>query len=280
MPPPESAPELGPLAVLLLALVQGLTEFLPVSSSGHLVLAQALLGLTRDGLALDVALHVGTLLAVVAFYRRDLRRLAGEALAGSWRELGLLAAGSLPAAAVGLGFGGFFSRLFHSPVAAGAGLCATAGILAWGERARRRSERVPVPPEHLAAPRDVGLADALWIGAGQALAIFPGVSRSGTTIAVGLRRGLKPEVAARFSFLLSVPVIGGAALLELPAAFEHGFEGMGSGVVLAAVGVAAVVGWGALAVLIGTLRRGAFVWFAAYCAAVGAVALGLSLRGG
>ncbi len=270
-------PGLGPAGVLALAVVQGLAEFLPISSSGHLVLAQTAMGLTRGGLTLDVALHVGTLVAVVAYYRRDLAFLVREALAGRVQLVLSLAVGTLPAAVVGLALRGRFEALFHSVRPVGAFLLVTAGLLVWGEAARRRlAAGAAAPPAGVPGPagmRDPGLLDALWIGCAQALAILPGISRAGATIAVGLARGLSPESAARFSFLLSLPVVLGAALLELPRAVEEGFQACSRGSALLGMALAAGVGWASLALLVTTLRRGAFRWFAVYCAVVGVAAL-------
>ncbi|MEW6072931.1 MAG: undecaprenyl-diphosphate phosphatase, partial [Planctomycetota bacterium] len=201
------APALAGLGTLaLLALLQGLTEFLPVSSSGHLVLAQAALGLREPALAIDVALHGGTLLAVLAVYRADLRSIARDALQGRPRELLLLAVGSLPAAGVGIGLRSFVEEAFASPRLAAAGLLATALILGVGEAGRRRRARAGT-----AAAAVPGYAAALAIGTAQAVAILPGVSRSGSTIAAGLLLGLAPPAAARFYFLRSIPAVARAA---------------------------------------------------------------------
>ena len=264
-----------PVSLGLLAILQGLTEFLPVSSSGHLVLTQAALGTTGPALRLDVALHLGTLGAVLVGYRRDLAQIARDVLGGRLRELGLLFVGTLPAVFVGLFLRDFVHGLFESVRATAIGLCATSVILLLGERARRRGvarERALDAPDAPAAPgADVGVLDALLIGSAQACAILPGISRSGSTIACGLARGLAPQAAARFSFLLAIPAILGAAVLELPDAFGADAEAGGMGPAALAVGalIAGVVGYAALRALLAFLGRGAFAWFAAYCAALG-----------
>ena len=256
-----------PVSLGLLAILQGLTEFLPVSSSGHLVLTQAALGTTGPALRLDVALHLGTLGAVLVGYRRDLAQIARDVLGGRLRELGLLF--------VGLFLRDFVHGLFESVRATAIGLCATSVILLLGERARRRGvarERALDAPDAPAAPgADVGVLDALLIGSAQSCAILPGISRSGSTIACGLARGLAPQAAARFSFLLAIPAILGAAVLELPDAFGADAEAGGMGPAALAVGalIAGVVGYAALRALLAFLGRGAFAWFAAYCAALG-----------
>ncbi|HVS08781.1 MAG TPA: undecaprenyl-diphosphate phosphatase [Planctomycetota bacterium] len=269
---PEGA---GPsaAATFLLALVQGLTEFLPVSSSGHLVLIGEALDIQSTGLVLDVALHLGTLIAVVAFYRRDLLRMLLEAGSGGAREIALLFVASLPAAIAGLALHEEFSARFHDGRSAAFGLLATAVVLAVADRVRVARARGAPPLEEAGIPapaRAVGFADAVWIGIAQAVAILPGVSRSGTTISVGMMLGLAPERAARFSFLMSIPVIGGAVLLEGGRALRDPAPGLSPALVAWGVAVAALVGWAALRVLLAFVSRGAFAWFALYCAVLGA----------
>jgi len=264
----DSTPDLG--ALLVLALVQGVTEFLPVSSDGHLVLAQTLLGLTGSQLAVDVALHIGTLMAVLVVFRRDLLDVARRALAGDAREVGLLALGSVPAALCGLVFLKVIEGLFASGVAAAVGLLVTAAFLVVGERARRRALARAAAASTAQEERPLGWRDALWIGCFQALAILPGVSRSGTTMATALVRGASPRSAARFSFLLSIPAVGGAVLLEVPRLVREG--GFGPELGLAVV-VTFGVGVLALRFLLRFLGRGAFGWCAGYCTALGLTAL-------
>ena len=252
---------LSDFAVLsLLALIQGLTEFLPVSSSGHLVLTQSALKLDEPALVIDVALHVGTLLAVLVVYRRDIAGIARDLFAGKPRDVLLLAVGTLPAVAVALVFGSRLDALFGSPRIAAAGLLGTAVILLAGEFARRRGgggEERPVTWVH-----------ALVIGGAQALAILPGISRSGTTIACALMLGLAPRQAARFSFLLAIPAILGAAVLKFPEMRESGLGEDGAALLWAML-FAGFIGWGALRILLAFLGRGAFVWFAVYCVVLG-----------
>lgn len=245
----------------LLALIQGLTEFLPVSSSGHLVLTQQALDTTSTPMLVEVALHVGTLLAVVLVYRRSLLKIARDALSGHPRELLLIAVGTLPIVLVGLFAKDAIEELFDSPRAAAFGLLGTAAVLVVGERGRNRAES--------SEPLELGIGQALLLGCAQAVAILPGVSRSGSTIAAGLTMGLAPDRAARFSFLLSIPAICGAAILQLK---DYGEDTAGTpdvGVLIWAVLFAGFVGWGALRMLLAFLDKGAFLWFALYCAALG-----------
>ena len=258
-------------ALTFLALIQGLTEFLPISSSGHLVLCQAAMGVQEPALALDVALHVGTLLAVCIVYRADLARLVLGVFRGQLGEPALLLLGTLPAGLVGLSFKSEIEGMFHDPKVAATGLFATALALLAGEWARRR--RAGASPR--ASAGALSWRTALIVGSVQALAIVPGISRSGSTIAAGMLCGMRPKAAARFSFLLSIPAILGAAVLNVPDAMEQGLGG-GVGPILWAAGFAGFVGWGALRVLLAFLGRGAFAWFALYCAVLGAGALAFS----
>ena len=254
-------------SILVQAVVQGLTEFLPVSSSGHLVLAREVLGTEGPGLVQSIALHLGTLVAVLVVYARDLRRLVQDALGGDWRGILVIGLGTLPAVAVGLFLKRHFEAQLEDPTLAAVGLLVTSALLVWGERCRRRSVRRRGAGTQ---PRtEPGWIDALVIGSFQALAILPGISRSGSTIASGISRGLEPGVAARFSFLLSIPAIGGAALLEGLDAVEGGLGGVEPGTLLLGAAVSAAVGWCALRLLLVLLERAAFLWFAFYCAALG-----------
>lgn len=280
----------GPAAVLLLAVLQGLTEFLPVSSSGHLLLARLALEVREAGLALDVALHVGTLGAVAWAYRADLGRLVRELASGRPRMLLWLLVATLPIAVAGLSLRAVIAGAAQHSAVAGVGFLVTATVLLAGEAGRRRAEAGnegraggddPVgraggtggdgrQPDAFGSP---SFADAVALGLAQAVAIVPGISRSGTTIAVGLVRGMPAVQAARLSFLMSMPAVAGAALVELPGAFEQGFGDLPSGLVLGAALLAGLVGWAALRTLLLVLSRGALRWFAAYCALLGALTL-------
>jgi undecaprenyl-diphosphatase len=249
---------------ILLGILQGLTEFLPVSSSGHLVLAQELLaGFDAPAAAFDVLLHGGTLAAVLVYFRADLFEIIGGLAhpgKGGWRLPILLVAGSVPAGIVGVFFPDLITPLFSVPGVATFGLLATSCILAAAWWIRGRGHRLM---------GDLTIAGSLLIGAAQALAIIPGISRSGSTIAMGMFIGLSGREAARFSFLLSIPAIGGALMLE--------------GGVLAGTGLpmpyvagalsAALVGWASIAFLMKLLNRENLLPFAVYCAVVGILSL-------
>lgn len=198
--------------VLVLALVQGLTEFLPISSSAHLVIPAIVFGWPDQGLAFDVAVHVGTLSAVLLYYRRDLAgmavdwagSLAGRGHTQQSRLVWYLVLATVPAGLVGL-FGGAFIETHLRSLPVIAATTAVFGVLL-GVADRRAAGAVP---------RSITLPLALGIGLAQALAPVPGVSRSGVTITAGLLLGLSRQSAARFSFLLSIPVIASAGLLLL-----------------------------------------------------------------
>ncbi len=242
-----------------MGLVQGLTEFLPVSSSGHLVLAQEYLGIGTPGIVVEAALHVATVFAVVVYFRRRLITIFRGAAGGTggWlRFVALIAVASLPAGVVGLTLGDKIEPLFESNRAVGVALLFTAAVLLTSSLFRRRR----------ATLAELGFAGALAVGVAQALAIAPGVSRSGMTIVAGLLVGLAGAEAATFSFLLSVPAILGAAALE--ATKTEGFHGNWAALGFAFV-VAFVVGLGAIYAVLKSLRGRGFGWFGAYCAALG-----------
>ncbi len=250
------------LYLLLLAVVQGLTEFLPVSSSGHLVLFQSWIDAYQGDVFLDVVLHVGTLLAVLAVYRREVFRLA-RFDAPAVQYLVALVVGTLPAVVVGLVFKEAIEALFHSPRAAAVALIVTGLILLSTRRAGRQGRKLPGDWHPVAPP----LHKALMIGCAQAMAIVPGISRSGSTIAASLWLGLAREEAARFSFLLSVPAILGALVLTL---LDGGITSEASplGLVL---GAAVAFGVGLFAIRLTALMvvQKHFWKFAFYCLPLG-----------
>jgi len=260
--------------VILLAVVQGLTEFFPVSSSGHLVILEALFktreGNAQAGLMFEIAVHLGTLGAVIIFYRAKLIRLCQALLASALsgrdgydryrdevRYVGLVILGTIPAGIVGLLFHDEVEATFNSPSLSALFLVAT-GIYLLMTRMR-------------AVRGSLGWQSALIIGVAQAIAILPGCSRSGWTIATGLLLGVGFAEAAEYSFLLSIPAILGALVLTL--AKEPGVLSAGSFAPLAiGAAVAFLTGLVALKLLIGILTKGAFHRFAYYLLPVGIAA--------
>jgi undecaprenyl-diphosphatase len=238
-------------------LVQGLTEFLPISSSGHLVLVPALLGMDEPDLATTALLHFGTLLAVVAYYRHDLARLVKiRSDEEARRILLLLAIGTIPAAVFGITLDGPIEIVLEEPWIVAIALIVTGVVLAF-------ALLVPRGERTLAGGRT---ADAVVVGLAQAFALVPGISRSGMTIVAGMAQGFERVQAARYAFLLAVPSIAGAAAFEgWKLADRGGFEAE----LLIGMGVAAVTGYLAIAVLIKLLGRTGPAPFAAYCVALG-----------
>ena len=253
------------LHILILAAVQGLTEFLPVSSSGHLVLLQHLFGGHEGDLFLDVVLHVGTLGSVLVVYRRDVVRLLRLDAPARGYVLALMV-GTQPAVVVGLLLKDVVEAVFQAPAFAAAGLLVT-GLLLLSTRRARPAADLDGPWE----PRPVPWLKALLVGCAQALAICPGISRSGSTITASLWLGLARAEAARFSFLLSVPAIGGALLLTLlDGDFDtrSGVPGLILGAVVAFVVGLLAIRWTRLAVI-----QQHFWKFAFYVLVLGTVAL-------
>jgi len=269
-----------PVYALVLGAIQGLTEFLPVSSSGHLVILQHLFGMRSPELLFDVAVHLGTLGAVLMVFRSDVAgiaralkdaifallsgkrpaaRLGDVTSSRRLRLLGLIAAGSIPTAAIGLGIHFAAGEVFASPLTAGLLLVVTGAFLTATRRA----------PGGRKGLDDIAWGDALWIGLVQGIAVFPGISRSGSTIAAALFLGIERDAAARFSFLLSIPSILGAALL-VAGDLSHVPEGAARSALIGAL-VSAAVGYAALRMLVYIVNRGRLYVFAPYCWAVGAL---------
>jgi undecaprenyl-diphosphatase len=266
---------------LILGIVQGATEFIPVSSSGHLVLVPWLLNWDDPGLAFDAVLHLGTLCAVIAFFWRDLKELVvggllsikERSLAGEPRRkiAWLILLGTIPAAVIGFALEDFFEALFAAPLSVGILLLVTGVLLTVAERWGRRSLEM----------QELTWLDALMIGLGQAVAIAPGISRSGATISAGLWRGLQREAAARYSFLLATPIILGAGLLKLKDLWEASLLSLSPLALLAGFLAAAISGFLSIRFLLGYLQKRGLYPFAVYCWAVGlgSISLALLVRG-
>lgn len=249
---------MGWLESIILGIVQGLTEFLPISSSGHLVVVPALLGWKQPSLTFDLVLHLGTLIAVVFAFREDLWILAlglfgkGDDPRTARRLVWLLFLGSIPAAIAGLALGNFFEKRFDDPFTTCLELLGTAVILLVAEWVIRAGEG-----HH---PIDEGRAGI--IGVAQAVAILPGISRSGSTIAAGLVTRVSREESARYSFLLAIPAIGGAVATKIPDVADGRFHLTGP--VVAGFFASMIVGWLAIEWLLRYVRTHSFVPFAIY----------------
>jgi undecaprenyl-diphosphatase len=252
---------LNVLEALFLGALQGATEFLPVSSSGHLVMGQAVLGIDLPGILFEVVVHVATLLSVLVVYRERLVELTrGTLLERSpeaWRYVGYLVVATIPVAVVGLAFGDAVEGAFESEKVVGYALLTTGVILASTRWALRR----PLDAK-------LGWRIAVLIGLAQCLALVPGISRSGITVATALWLGMRPVEAAAFSFLLSIPAIGGAAVLSLPD-LAGGIESIGALPLAVAAVSAGIVGVLAIRTFVAMLRNRSFPAFAVYCWAAG-----------
>jgi undecaprenyl-diphosphatase len=264
---------------LILGMIQGATEFIPISSSGHLVLAPWLLNWPEPGLVFDTIVHWGTLVAVLAVFWHDIVALA-RAWASSLVERNLhqtearlawlIIVGTLPAALIGFVGEDFFESLFGSPGRVAALLLVTGAILALSEWLSKRQRSMI----------DLGWLDSILIGLAQACAIAPGISRSGATIAMGLLRGVKREAAARYSFLLATPIIFGAGLLQLVELLQAGAGGVQLSPLIIGFLAAAISGYLCIRFLLGYLQQGRLYVFAAYCWLAGTASLTVFLMKG
>ncbi len=245
---------------LILGIVQGATEFLPVSSSGHLVVAQELLGIQVDGVLFEVAVHVGTLLSIMLVYRERLTDLVSGILSRkreAWSYLGLLVVATIPAAVLGLTFEDRLEALFDDPIVPGVAFLVT-GLVLWSSRSAlaRNPSAKPV------------LRAAVIIGLAQAFALIPGISRSGSTVIAALWLGIAPAEAAAFSFLMALPAIGGAAILQVPDVLA-GPPDISTAALLVGGIAAAVTGVLAIRTFVEMLKKRSFHYFATYLWIVG-----------
>jgi len=259
---------------VILGIIQGLSEFLPISSSGHLVIAEYLLNFNVGGLAFEVFVHFGTLLAVFWVFRKDIIqlifnipsifRLSSQNLPAEKRHyarLGLfILLGSIPAAIIGIFFEDAIEQIFESHLIALVMLFIT-GIIVWSSRYTQEKKK------------DLNAFQAFLIGIAQAFAILPGISRSGSTIVTGLWLGLPRDLAARFSFLLSIPVIFGATLLKTKDVLTTPLPTNEVILVIAASIAALFSGYFAILWLLDVIRKQKLEWFGVYCIAVSLVGL-------
>jgi len=257
------------LEALLLGIIQGITEWLPVSSSGHLVIAQQLLGIQQP-IVFDVMLHVGTLVVVLVVFWRDivkiLRAIAKLDFKSEHGKLGLFVAlASIPTAVIGYAFHDLFAAAFSSLFAVAVALLVTGFVLFVSEKNFGKTQ---VPN------KKIGAADSVLVGIAQAIAIIPGISRSGLTISTALLRGVKKEMAAKFSFLLLVPAVVGALALESK---DLGAASIDWFVLSIGTTAAAVVGYFALKFLLRIVLQKKLHMFAYYCWIVGLILIIVSI---
>ena len=266
------------IQVIVLGVVQGLTEFLPISSTAHLYLTSWLLGWNTESLDFDIMLHVGTLLAVLLYFFRDWIQIIGQGF--GWRVehdselknnpglLWLLAIATIPAAIAGALLNKYAETTWRTPVVMGIMLIVVGVVIWFADNAGRRLRDLA----------SVNFPDAVSIGAAQALAVIPGCSRSGITIAAGLSRDLTRESAARFSFLLSTPTIAGAAVKALWDIHKQpgGLHSLLSAQFLVGVGVSAVTGCIVIAWFLRYLRHSSLRAFVYYRIIFGIIVLALA----
>lgn len=249
------------IEAILLGILQGLTEFLPVSSTAHLILATKLFNLsgTIDTLSFDVALHAGTLIAVVAYFYRDWL----DMLIRDRRLLGLVVAATIPGGVAGYYLNHFAEKYLRNPALIALILIAASLFLWLSEKSRKR-RRI----------EDLYLSDALLIGAAQAIAILPGVSRSGFTIAMGMFRNMNREAAARFSFLLSTPLIAGAVAMHGVKIIRHSGS-FDMGILIAGILSSAISGFLVIGFLMNFFKKYSLMPFVYYRILLGVAILAL-----
>jgi len=231
---------------IILAITQGITEFLPVSSSGHLAVLQILWNLPKTSITFDALLHFGTLGAILAVFWREIKEIFHNK---NWQLIKLIIIGTIPAAIFGFFFQTKIEQSFMSLKFIALSFLITALFL--------------LSTKYSKAQKDtISWSDALIIGIAQAAALFPGISRAGFTISAGLLRKLKPEIAYRFSFLLALPVISGAVILQLPTLIQQG----GNSYLLGGIGmlISFFIGIISLKILEKILKKGKFFWFSLY----------------
>lgn len=244
---------------IILGFVQGAAEFLPVSSSGHLVMAQAVMDIEIPGIAFEIAVHVATLVSILLVYRSRVVELTRGAVTGdrsSWEYIGLLVVATIPAGLIGVFAKDQIEVLFDDPIVPGFALLVTGGLL-WSSRSAL---------SRAVAERPTWAAAAV-IGFAQAFALVPGISRSGSTVVAAMWVGVAPVEAAAFSFLMAVPAIAGAAVLSIGDLAEG--SGLSTGVIVAGSIAAALTGILAIRTFVAMLARRSFHYFAPYCWAVG-----------
>jgi undecaprenyl-diphosphatase len=262
---------------IVLAIVQGFTEFLPISSSAHLFLVPWLLGWPDQGLDFDIALHIGTLIAVLIYFARDWVQVAAQGFGLSWgtdpelkkcpRLLWYLAAASLPAGVIGLKYKDEIETSLRNPLVMGTMLILVGILLAIAEKISWREKHIG----------EVTLTDSLLIGTSQALALVPGTSRSGITISTGLFRGLTHSAAARFSFLLSTPIIAASGAKSLYDLTKHGIADGMLTPFLIGIAVSALTGLVVIAFFLRIIRSHGLRPFIVYRIVFGIVVVALAI---
>lgn len=253
---------------LLLGLIQGLTEFLPVSSSGHLMIGRELLGLdVPEDLIFEVTVHCATVLATIIVFRKQIGRLLAGLFKFKYNDetdyILKICVSMIPVFIVGMFFKDYVERIFSSFIVVGFALLATALLLFLSERISNGRASV-----RSTARSGISYRQALIVGLGQAVAVIPGLSRSGTTIATGLLSGVRKDTVAQFSFLMVLVPVLGEAFLDIIGG-DFGASSIGAGALLSGFAAAFVSGLFACKAMIAVVRKSGLKWFALYCAVAG-----------
>ncbi|MEE9573125.1 MAG: undecaprenyl-diphosphate phosphatase [Candidatus Neomarinimicrobiota bacterium] len=242
---------------VLLGIIQGLTEFLPISSSGHLVIGQKVLGISIAGNLFEVVVHLGTLGSVLIIFWPDILQLITSLKSETTKKyIFAIVIGTMPAVIIGFLFKDIISEAFENIRIVAITLILTGIILLSTKFVKTKL-------------KDIAIGSALLIGFAQAMAIVPGISRSGITISLGMQLGIAPEKAAKFSFLLAIPAIVGAGLLTGSDLIESSEPTLSWSVLLVGFLSSLIVGWISLRWLLGLIRSGKFYWFGVYCVLIG-----------
>jgi len=244
---------------IILGIVQGITEFIPISSSGHLIVLHSIFGIEEGAFTFDIVVHLGSLVAIVIYFWSDILGIIKNPFS---KLTGLLIVGTIPAVIAGFLLRGVIDSYFRTGVWLAAAFTVTGFILIFADKLTKGNKE----------ERDISWFDALFIGISQALAVPPGISRSGTTIAGGLMRGLNRETAARFSFLLAMIAIAGAGALETVEFVRDGTGAQAIGIPALLVGfiVSAVVGYLCIRLLLKLIRACKLKYFSFYLWALAA----------
>jgi len=248
--------------IIILGLIQGLTEFLPISSSGHLVIMQKIFNINQNQLLISVLLHFGTLIPVLIIFRDDIIEILSFKKKKRYFTF-LIIIASIPTAIMGFFFEDFFEKLFSSTISTAFMLIVTGFILLVGDKLANYDREIT----------NFKWLNAVFVGIAQGIAIIPGISRSGSTITASLIQGLKKEEAARFSFILSVPVIAGAGLLKVGEAFNTGVNNFNTTAIILGVISAIISGYVAIRYFIYILKKQKLIYFSYYCWIIGTIIL-------
>ena len=241
----------------LLGIIQGLTEFLPISSSGHLVIGQKVLGISVAGNVFEIVVHLGTLVSVFIVFWKDIWQLITSLKSVSTQKyIFAIAIGTMPAIIIGFLFRDVITEAFESIRFVAITLMITGLILLTTKFIKTKL-------------KDISIGRGLLIGIAQAMAIVPGISRSGMTISLGMHLGIAPDKAAKFSFLLGIPAIAGAGLLTGIDLMESSEATLGLSVLIVGFISSLLVGWISLRWLLGLIKLGKFHWFGVYCILIG-----------